>query len=62
MSCTGKPKFDSEASAQKALKSTVPGITTIHHCHACSKWHFGPAPEPARPARRVRKAAHYARR
>jgi len=62
MSCTGKPKFSTEAAAQRALRRAVPGIQSLYLCQHCGKYHLGAKPAPRAPARRVRKAAHYARR
>jgi len=62
MACTGKPKL-TEEQAQKALKnkSTVPGIKSFYLCTECGHHHMGDKPVP-RPARRVRKNSHTARR
>jgi hypothetical protein len=61
-SCTGKPKFSTEAEARKALKHTVPGLNTVYACQACGKYHLGSVPQPKVRPRKMRKAAHYARR
>jgi hypothetical protein len=67
-SCTGKPKFKTETEAQKALRNTVPGLNSFYACQNCGNFHLGEKPaSPGKgkttgPARRVRKAAHYARR
>jgi hypothetical protein len=63
MSCTGKPKFKTESEVQKALKntSTVPAIKSFYLCTECGNHHLGDKPQP-RPARRIRKNSHTARR
>jgi hypothetical protein len=61
MACTGKPKFKTEGEAQKALKTTVPGLKKYYLCTECGNHHLGEKPAP-RPARRVRKNSHTARR
>ena len=60
-SCTGKPKFKTEGEVQKALKNTVAGIQSFHCCSDCGNYHLGDKPQP-RPARKVRRNTHTARR